>query len=95
MSGQCDDSSLGGAAPVPVGTDPKCVGGYPGVFDMTGSVFELEDSCNSLDAGATANCVSRGGGYASARNSAMCSTAFAVGRNYTANDTGFRCCSNP
>ena len=49
-----------------MGTVSKCVGGYAGVFDLSGNVFELEDSCNSLDAGATAKGVSRGGSYASA-----------------------------
>ena len=31
--------------PLPVPAKPTCEGGYPGLFDLSGNVFEWEDSC--------------------------------------------------
>jgi hypothetical protein len=35
----------GGTTAFPVGTYPDCVGGYPGVFDMSGNVAEWTNEC--------------------------------------------------
>ena len=51
-------AAIDGGTLVPVASLPGCQGGYPGVFDMSGNVEEVEDSCD--DAG---TCYSRGGSF--------------------------------
>ncbi len=88
-------------APDPVRTHPKCEGGFAGLFDMSGSVFEWTDMCDSEDA--HANCYARGGSYF--RNPSANPTAdpraygcsgvgsYPAARSTLGVDVGFRCCA--
>ena len=85
---------LGG--PVDVASLSGCVGGFPGLFDMSGNVFEWEDSCEDIN-GADDHCALRGGSYLKRLNEyGACNQ---VDQNNPRNgrfvDVGFRCCSSP
>jgi formylglycine-generating enzyme len=56
----CNGADVSGLHPADVANKPACVGGYTGLFDMSGNVHEWEDSC-SANAGASDNCLIRGG----------------------------------
>jgi formylglycine-generating enzyme required for sulfatase activity len=74
------------------------VDGYEGVYDLTGNVWEFEDSCD----GATGNkdwCASRGGSFYLWNPSKPTGTLCKWGpRNLRDHDgsglIGFRCCSD-
>jgi formylglycine-generating enzyme required for sulfatase activity len=81
-----------------VGTSPQCVGGYDGLFDMSGNVAEWEDSC--MAGAADAACIPRGGAFYNAQpgydpTQLACPYKFsAVVRSSQAQSTGFRCCAD-
>lgn len=82
----------GGSGPVPVGSLRTCEGGYAGVFDLSGNLWEWEDGCT--DGGPDGTCVVRGGSYA-AVNQGACNTTSSVRRDRgSANDITIRCCSD-
>jgi formylglycine-generating enzyme len=56
----CNGADTAGFHPATVGNLPNCVGGYNGIYDMSGNVAEWEDSC-SASAGANDTCLIRGG----------------------------------
>ena len=56
----CNGADVSGFHPADVANKPACVGGYTGLFDMSGNVHEWEDSC-SANAGANDECLIRGG----------------------------------
>jgi formylglycine-generating enzyme required for sulfatase activity len=72
LCSDCDPNagcSPGTATPSPVGSKPKCTGGVPGLFDMSGNAWEWENECEpAVDAGPDAGpdldtCSRRGGSY--------------------------------
>ncbi len=79
------------AATVPVGSLSTCEGGYSGIFDMSGNVYEWLNSCL---AGATGNCLIAGGSFKSGSASLSCPQKNTKGKNLTADDTGIRCCAD-
>ncbi|MDI1428961.1 formylglycine-generating enzyme family protein [Polyangium sorediatum] len=82
---------------VPVKNLPTCEGGFPGIFDMSGNVWEWEDSCDETpsDMPAENPCRRRGGSYTSLDHDMDCSSASAtVARGYSNQNTGFRCCAD-
>ena len=90
----CNNLENDAGGSLPVGTEKQCVGGFPGIYDMSGNVWELEDMCLPADAGAAHDqCLIRSGAWTSDDTVMSCSAAFTVERQYTANDVGFRCCS--
>jgi sulfatase-modifying factor enzyme 1 len=88
----CDGSDLGVSAPVPVASLPGCVGGYPGLFDMSGNVLEWEDACDGTT-GTSDNCWKRAGDYGSGESGLTCATPDSASRGTNYDYAGFRCCS--
>lgn len=72
FKGVCNGDGSNGT--VPVGTTLTCqssVAGYEGVFDLSGNVFEWEDSCDGTD-GLLDRCWVRGGSYVNGAESLSC-----------------------
>jgi formylglycine-generating enzyme required for sulfatase activity len=77
----------------PVGTNRRCEGGFPGLFDMSGNLWEWIDNCSGT--GPMDACHACGGAYDSAitpTNEFACSDCRPWNRTAPANDIGFRCC---
>jgi sulfatase modifying factor 1 len=75
-----------------VATHPQCVGGYPGLYDMSGNVAEWLDSCDGTTA--NAQCAIQGGDFSQlvipAQMSLRCDSTFYGVRSSAS--AGFRCC---
>jgi formylglycine-generating enzyme required for sulfatase activity len=82
--------------PEPVGKATACVGGYDGIFDMSGNVEELIDSClpdKLCDGGPECElCIMMGGGWANRGTDMSCSYENQVLRKGQYDDNGVRCC---
>jgi sulfatase modifying factor 1 len=76
---------------IPVGSEPSCEGGYTGVFDMSGNVWEWEDACDGTT-GESDLCSARGGSSGSQSDELACAFVRPVPRSSVA-VAGFRCCS--
>lgn len=77
----------------PAGSTATCEGSVPGLFDMSGNVWEWEDACNGTN-GIGDNCIRRGGSYFVAEIDLPCTSASAVTRESAFRTTGFRCCAD-
>ncbi|MGZ3448975.1 MAG: formylglycine-generating enzyme family protein [Polyangiales bacterium] len=98
VSMRCQDGDIMPNQSVPVATKPLCVGGFPGLYDMSGNAWELEDSCDaSGDAAGPAadHCHVRGGSYTKPTTSdaLKCDGDDFVQRSDIWPFVGFRCCS--
>jgi hypothetical protein len=72
----------------------NCVGGVPGLHDMSGNVAEWEDSCSGTT-GMNDTCNARGGGWMDGAPTLQCDsggTVVTYPRNYSNVDVGVRCC---
>ena len=74
------------------GSLPDCVGGYPGIHDMSGSVWERIDSSGSFSP--QANCTVLGGAFDSTATELECSGFRFAQRDTAGNNIGFRCCQD-
>ncbi len=84
--------SGGPGGPVPVRSFPGCEGGYPGLFDMSGNLWEWENACEEVDGGS--RCVLRGSSFG-ANNNGACGTVATIRRDRgSASDVTIRCCSD-
>jgi formylglycine-generating enzyme required for sulfatase activity len=103
--GACNLPESDAGKALPVGSTPTCMGGYPGVYDMVGNVWEWIDICRPYDAGADAapvdggpqkdECIVKGGSFASAPSEKLNCRVDGVGgtRDVRSAEVGFRCCS--
>ncbi len=90
----CNGSDQGVSGTIDVGSLSGCVDATSGVFDLSGNVWEWEDSCDS-DTGAMDECHIRGGGYNNAANNLDCGATASAHRDGSATNLGFRCCADP
>ncbi len=91
----CNSQDYGAGSAVPVGSAVSCEGGLPGLFDMSGNVYEWDSACAN-ETGGTDSCRVRGGSYAFVPFGAnlRCDNDFAVSRSTTLPDLGIRCCAD-
>jgi sulfatase modifying factor 1 len=90
----CNGLDYGQAGSIAVGLAVNCVGGYGGIFDMSGNVAEWDDACNASTGGSDL-CLVRGGyfqSYDSPSNSAACAATPSTARSRISRQFGFRCC---
>jgi formylglycine-generating enzyme len=71
----------------------SCVGGYEGLWDMSGGLAEWVDSCNGVN-GATDACHIRGGASSATAEQLRCDAESAAPRNTSSANIGFRCCAD-
>ena len=83
-----------------VGLYPTCVGGFPGIFDLSGGVHEWVDGCD-VDVGPNDQCRTEGSSYSHplpAEHACSFAEASADGgydhRTASGDDVGFRCCAD-
>ena len=91
----CNGYDANKSSMVAVGTMSQCqstVSGYTGVYDLSGNVYEWEDSCVGT-AGSSDNCVLRGGAFDATIDSLQCGIAAGPTRSNVFPAFGFRCCS--
>jgi formylglycine-generating enzyme required for sulfatase activity len=70
-----------------------CVGGFPGLHDMSGNAWEWEDGCESFDAGGSDLCLLRGGSAFRGAAELTCVSALLDRRDEgSIGNLGFRCC---
>ncbi len=83
-----------GGALIEAGSKAGCVGGYPGIFDMSGNVREWEDSCTPAADGGPAFdlCRRRGGAADDTAAENACAPVQVLARGSVTAHTGFRCC---
>jgi formylglycine-generating enzyme required for sulfatase activity len=75
----------------------RCVGGYAGIYDMIGNVYEWVNGCEATDTGAAAAddaCHIVGSAYYRDVANSYCSNmGYLDSRRATRDDVGFRCCA--
>jgi formylglycine-generating enzyme required for sulfatase activity len=70
----------------------SCIGGFPGIFDMSGNVEEWEDSCTA-NVGNADGCQVRGGAADDVAAALRCDHNSRFNRDYRSSHKGFRCCA--
>jgi formylglycine-generating enzyme required for sulfatase activity len=83
-----DHYTVAGSLPGCQSPDPA----FAGVFDLSGNLWEWEDSCDGNE-GPADDCMSRGGSNLSGEGYCTCSHRGGWDRNQLALNLGFRCCS--
>lgn len=89
------NDNISAAQTVVVGSFANCVTsatGYAGVYDLSGNVYEWEDSCSGT--GESADCTQRSGAFYYSQSSTLnCANADIGPRNTVSLAIGFRCCA--
>jgi formylglycine-generating enzyme required for sulfatase activity len=89
-------TSLSNFITEPVASYPKCIGGYPGLYDMAGNVEEWIDACDDSDPTKPQNdsCVEMSSAcYDVSTESTHCDEVNEGTRSAVSPFIGFRCCS--
>jgi sulfatase modifying factor 1 len=90
----CNGNDLGEGGVVTAGSLPACVGGYDGIHDMSGNVWEWDNACQN-DTQNNAPCRMRGGSYMENNNQVLrCDQNGVSNRNQPLVNIGIRCCSD-
>jgi sulfatase modifying factor 1 len=90
-----EDSSNGG--PVPVASLAQCVGGLPGLHDMSGNLWEWVNSCEPTGTSGSPDvrCTLMGGSYNGSSFQARCTGTYRLPRDGNLEcQNGFRCCDD-
>ena len=94
MRGVCNDienSATRFTVPVASYRDCQPSRAYGGVYDLSGNVWEWEDSCTGPGAGG--KCLRRGGSYVCITYYLLCDYGYEGTRDEADEDVGFRCCA--
>jgi formylglycine-generating enzyme required for sulfatase activity len=95
--GACNDFDFKEGGVVPVGSIPSCVGGYPGLYDMAGNVWEWENSCAD-DTTTNSACSIRGASFSeNTITNSRCDNGGGspdLPRDNPSNNVGIRCCAD-
>jgi formylglycine-generating enzyme len=90
--GACWGADRPTAGALTVKSAAGCVGGYEGVWDMSGSLAEWIDSCNA-ESGMADSCRIRGGASSGTAEQLRCDAEAATMRSTSSSYIGFRCCA--
>ncbi len=85
------DANGGNQIVDPVGSFTACIGGFAGVYDMSGNVREWEDSCSGMT-GANDMCNERGGSVNDGAGNLTCAAPDIAARTDSNSHLGIRCC---
>jgi sulfatase modifying factor 1 len=102
VSQDCNGHAHGVLQRVAVASMAKCIGGYAGLFDMSGNVWEWEASCTNSSDGLVDPCRARGGGWFSDQPNLTCAADSMSPQNFdgglyrtaTWPFLGIRCCAD-
>lgn len=95
----CVGEGYGAAGPQPAGATATCVAVVPGLLDLSGNVWEIEDACTpDPDGGVSPEqdaCRRRGGSWNEGDSCMRCEacSGASIRRSTTSAETGFRCCA--
>jgi formylglycine-generating enzyme required for sulfatase activity len=88
----CNGFDNTGSGSVPVGSIPECEGGYPGLFDLSGNVWEWQFPC--MGSGENVVCEYRGGSYTTELEGPLRCDVPLTESIMLRGDIGIRCCAD-
>jgi sulfatase modifying factor 1 len=90
---RCNGKEAGVGAPVASGSFSECHGLVPGLFDLSGNVWEWVDNCDAAQ-GASDQCLRRGGSFFSVADDLRCDLMSKRSRDMALDHVGVRCCAD-